>query len=368
MITQTQLSEILGVHQTTISGVVNNRADVRVSPETKRRILNAVKKYGYKPSLQAQILRQGKSGLVGVWNFVGQGPISTEKRIRTVRALQESGFRPIGNEVFDLSHAVESLELLIDLKVEGLILKSVPHSIAKQFREVLQGAGLPAVSIDGVPFPGIPRIHSNKALGMEALTIALIEQGYRRLALLPRWSEEQEMSPVRKFSHPHEMIRGFEMAVAKNRDRLEQVEIIRRVLPKPDLSIGKDFSYGRMLMEQIIAERKELPQVLLCNDDEWALGAISACFDAGLRVPHDIAIAGFDNIQAGQFSPIPLTTVSQPTGEMAEKAVEILRRLIAGEKDLPESIAVEPCEVILRKSTGRIAADALVSRGGAEDF
>ncbi|HWL53469.1 MAG TPA: LacI family DNA-binding transcriptional regulator [Chthoniobacteraceae bacterium] len=352
MITQTQLSAILGVHQSTISGVLNDRPKVRASPETRRRILEAAEKYGYKPSLHARTLRQGRSGLVGVLNFVGIGATSAEKQMRTVQALQESGFRPVVNEVFDVSHAVESLELLMELKVEGLVLKSVPHSIAGRLWEVVRKESFPVVAMDGASLPGLPWIHAKKHLGMRELTLYLIEQGYRRLALLPRSGEEDAAMPPNIYSHPNELIRGFQMAVEASADRLEEVEVIRRVLPKVGAPYEQAFHHGRILTEQLIAERKTLPQVLLCNDDDWALGAMSACFEAGLRVPGDVAITGFDNTRAGQFSPIPLTTVSQPADAMATKAVEVLRKLIGeGRKPTRRSIAVDGCEVVARKST-----------------
>jgi len=355
VITQKELSEILGVHQTTISGVLSRRPGVRVSPETRRRILEAVEQYGYKPSLQARILRQGRSQLIGVLNFM-PGNQGLEKMLRTVEMLQEKGFSPLVNEIFRPERAMESLQLFLDLKVSGVILKSLPRPIADQLKKVLLEMPVPAVCVEGAYIEGLPWVYPDKAGAMEELTLGLIGKGYRRLALMPSWKAGSV--PVPNYSHAQELTRGFQAAVEKSVHRLESVEIIRKlVVSQENDPSERNFCNGRETTRQLIAERRNLPEVLICNDDPWALGAMTACFEAGIKVPAEIALTGFGNSQAGRFSPIALTTVNQPLGEMIRRAVSILCAAIeARTKPEPGMIKVPPCEVIYRQST-RVVTD-----------
>jgi len=350
VITQKELSEILGVHQTTISGVLNQRSNVRVSPETRRRILDAVEQYGYKPSLQAKILRQGRSQLIGILNF-RPGNMGLEKMLRTVETLQDKGFSPLINEVFRPDRAMESLQLFLDLKVSGVILKSIPREIALQLKEVLVEMPVPVVSMEGAYIEGLPWVYPDKAGGIEELTLGLIEKGYRRLALMPSWDEGR--TPLPDYSHAHEVTKGFQAAVEKSRHRLKSVEIIRKMMiSDPSDKEVQLFNRGREITRQLIAERRELPEVLVCNDDQWAMGAIAACFEAGIKVPDEVAITGFGNSLVGLISPIGLTTINQPSREIVQKAVSILCAAIeARTKPEPEIIKIPHGEVIYRQST-----------------
>ncbi len=351
VITQKDLSEILGVHQTTISGVINKRADVRVSPETRKRILDAIKKYGYKPSLQAQILRQGKSKLIGVLNF-RPGMMGVEKHLKLVEGLQEKGFSPLINEVFSPDRAIESLQLFLDLKVSGVLLKSMPRDIGEALKEKLLTMPVPVVSVEGAYIEGLPWIYPNKRVGMEALVLHLVKSGYRRLTMLPYWGFSTVSAP--DYSHSTELIRGFQAAIDQVRDSVERVEIINRMYPSIDApsSFERSYELGKLSTRELLAERKELPDVLVCNDDQWALGAMSACFDAGIKIPEEIGITGFGNHIVGQFSPIPLTTIDQPIAEIADKAVNMLCQRIAHPAKLfPAITEVSRALIVARQST-----------------
>jgi LacI family transcriptional regulator len=96
------------------------------------------------------------------------------------------------------------------------------------------------------------------------------------------------------------------------------------------------------------------PDAILCSNDYLAIGAAAACADAGLRVPDNIAVTGFDNINMGAYLPgAPLTTVAQPSEQMAKKAVEILLALIrkASREHLQMSVEL-PCSLVVRASCG----------------
>jgi LacI family transcriptional regulator len=116
-----------------------------------------------------------------------------------------------------------------------------------------------------------------------------------------------------------------------------------------------------------IVKRVIPPEVVLCSNDDWAIGALTACGEAGARVPEDIAITGFDDSPIGRFGMVPLTTVAQQPQLMASQAVEILVRKIRGESmQSEEPVLKTPCQVVVRRScgcAGRSASATLVTRG-----
>jgi DNA-binding LacI/PurR family transcriptional regulator len=99
-----------------------------------------------------------------------------------------------------------------------------------------------------------------------------------------------------------------------------------------------------------IVSRSKRPTAIFCNNDEMAAGAISAIFEAGLKVPEDISVAGFDNIPLSRQIWPPLTTVEQPISEIAEKATKHLIALLRGEE--VECLHCDiPTRLVIRKST-----------------
>lgn len=100
-------------------------------------------------------------------------------------------------------------------------------------------------------------------------------------------------------------------------------------------------------------KRAHRPEAVACSNDDWALGALTACAEAGARVPADIALTGFDNILVGNYGAVPLTTVAQPIEQMTNKAVELLVKQVRGEKlSASEELVKMPCQLVVRHSCG----------------
>jgi DNA-binding LacI/PurR family transcriptional regulator len=110
---------------------------------------------------------------------------------------------------------------------------------------------------------------------------------------------------------------------------------------------------GRRLASQLLAAPGPRPEVLVCQNDDWAHGALAACAAAGLRVPEEIAVTGFDGSPLSAGGLAPLTTVVQPCREMAIRAVELLLGRIRGKArgGVPREIKL-PCQVLVRQSCG----------------
>jgi LacI family transcriptional regulator len=98
---------------------------------------------------------------------------------------------------------------------------------------------------------------------------------------------------------------------------------------------------------------------VLCPNDDWAMGMLAACAEAGLRVPQDVAVTGFDGMRYAQYGTVPLTTAAQPLEEMARYAVDLLVRMIHGHQPAESEMRVSmPCRIVVRNSTGGVARSA----------
>ena len=104
----------------------------------------------------------------------------------------------------------------------------------------------------------------------------------------------------------------------------------------------------------MLLERKHAFTALFAYNDASAIGAIRAIREAGLRVPEDVSVVGFDDIQAAMFHSPALTTVRQPLHRMGEIAAKILLDRLDGQEDWPKQVAVQP-ELVVRESTAKAA-------------
>jgi len=112
------------------------------------------------------------------------------------------------------------------------------------------------------------------------------------------------------------------------------------------------YRVSKEMMQGVLAE-KCMPDAVICGDDEWAIGAMAAAREAGLRIPQQIAFTGYDNTSQGKYIDVPLTTVAQPSKAMAGRAVAILLAMIHKENigRIPH-LTQFPCELIIRRSCG----------------
>ena len=114
--------------------------------------------------------------------------------------------------------------------------------------------------------------------------------------------------------------------------------------------MGDVFYRPGYLGMKALLERGELPEAVLCGNDQWAHGALRACHQAGVRIPRDLALTGFDNDPVGEYGATPLTTMDHPSEEIAHQAVDCLLRMIQeGRKPSAGTISVRG-KLIVRDS------------------
>ncbi|MFE2580668.1 LacI family DNA-binding transcriptional regulator [Streptomyces sp. NPDC059378] len=321
-----------GVSVATVSRVLNDHPSV--SPTARERVLAAVGELGYRPNAVARSLRTDRTRTLGLVISDVLNPYFTE----LARFVEEEA-RALGYSVI-IGNADERpglqdhhVRTLLDRRIDGLLV-SPTDGCSPLMLEVAR-AGTPMVFVDRwIPGVDVPVVRSDGQAAIEALVAHLYGLGHRRLAII---------------AGPAATTTGRER-IGAFRDALAAYD-----LPLPDAYIGQgDFQAesGRRATEGFL-DLPEPPEVVFAADNLMALGALDAIRDRGLRVPHDIALAAFDDIPWFVHTDPPITAIAQPTGELGRAAVRALIDRIEGRT--PESVTL-PARLVVRRSCGESPA------------
>jgi LacI family transcriptional regulator len=328
-----QLAEHLGLSPATVSIAMNGGPNSGLAAETQRTIRKAAREMGYRPNYLARWLRTRKSCILGV--IIPE--VSQGYTVLVLRGLEDY---LVGTEYFYFAASHHNRpELLeeyaykfLDRAVDGLIVISAPWElqldvpvVVVSSRQVAKGAI--HVSID----------HDYAAeLGLRHL----MELGHRRIAVMKgpdnipdseaRWKAISAAASKLGLSIPAKLVRTIEPAIPS--DPSLGYEVARKLLDS-----GESFT------------------ALWAFNDITALGAISAFQDRGLRVPQDVSVLGFDDIEAAGLQRPGLTTIRQPLAEMGRLAGEAMVAALAGKPPGPQ-LVVRP-ELVVRESTAAPSAE-----------
>ncbi|RCG20099.1 LacI family transcriptional regulator [Sphaerisporangium album] len=297
-----------GVSISTVSLVLNSPA--RVSAGTRRRVLDAVDALGFVPKTDAVARARRGVGRIGV---VGPHTSYATVARRVNGVLAAVAGRPLEVVLFDQeSAATSSSPLLAGLPVtgrlDGLLVVSLP--LEDGAAERLTGLGLPAVLVD-VRHPGFDSVHADDKAGGRLVAGHLLARGHRRLGFL---GEAQRtgayVSPSRR------RLDGFRAALAEAGHGLPGGDVrftVHGVGPAAEAAAA-------------MLAGPERPTAVFAGDDVLAAGVVKAARGLGLRVPDDVAVAGFDDGELAEA--LELTTVRQPLEESGRAAMErLLQRL-----------------------------------------
>jgi DNA-binding LacI/PurR family transcriptional regulator/signal transduction histidine kinase len=191
---------------------------------------------------------------------------------------------------------------------------------------------LPIISI-AMALEGIPAVLVDNATGVrEAITHLVAVHGFRRIAFIrgPATSTEAE-----------ERFRAYREALAAHRLPFDEDLVTEGNYLAPA---------GAAAVRRLLDERKTRFDAIVSANDEMALGAMAEFRERGMRIPDDISVVGFDNVEEARFAAPPLTTIRQPLYAQGRKATEMLLDLLAG-KDIPQTVVL-PTELVIRQSCG----------------
>tara|TARA_R110001632_G_scaffold33474_3_gene85787 strand:+ start:98046 stop:99062 length:1017 start_codon:yes stop_codon:yes gene_type:complete len=325
-----QVAALAGVSVATVSRALQQPE--RVSPKTRSKVMVAVNEVGYKPNLMAVKFRSGKTH-----NLVALVPtVANVFFARVISGMQIAAAKrgyvillanTLGDESIEASYAkmvqTSQADGLIQLRAHNPFDSSInkPGELLPMVNacEVMNDINCPVVTLD------------NRAAA-KAMTLHLIELGHRRIALI----KGPQSSPL-----TCERLAGY-------RDALNEAGLIF----DDSLLYPGNFTLqsGHDAANEILTNDNR-PSAVFCENDETAIGAMQCFKQAGLRIPQDISIAGFDDISFSAFCDPPLTTIAQPAEEFGQTAVSLLVDLLEGKITKAPKV-IMPFELILRASTG----------------
>lgn len=319
-----------GVSTATVSRVLNTPSMVR--PELRGRVQEALRMLGYVPHGAARALASRRSRSVGVL----VPTLGTSIFARGVEALQnrlgEAGYSLlVANSQYDLDKELAEVRGLLERGIDGLAL--VGNERVPETRTLLRQSGVPVVityvseGADGLPAVGIDNFRA-----MYELTRHLFDLGHRAFGIV---------------SGPYA---GNDRIRARRQGALTC--LAHRDVPVPPqgmVDVPYRMESGREALRRLVATYPAVT-ALVCTTDVLAIGAIAEARDLGLRVPQDLSIAGFDDLEFASYLDPALTTVRVPTEEIGRHAADLLLELMrSGEAAMP--MAFEGT-VVIRRSTG----------------
>lgn len=328
------LADRLGLSPATVSLVMNRSAVADSIPqETKDRIFAAAAKYHYRPNFVARSLRTQRSFMIGVLvPEVSEGYASMVMSGIEDHLLREGYFYFVASHRHRADLIDEYPKLLLARSVDGLIAVDTPWTHER--------LPIPVVTISGHnESKGVTNILLDHQLAAGMALEHLVRQGHQRVAFI----KGQEFSSDTEVRWKAIVETAARLMLKINPKLITQ---LRGDQPTPDL--------GYHVTQKLLAKSEPFTALFSFNDIS-AIGAIRALREAGIRVPEDVSVVGFDDIPGAAFQNPSLTTVRQPLRKMGVIAAEhLLQRIARPNSDsFPRLITVEP-EFIVRKSTGPV--------------
>jgi DNA-binding LacI/PurR family transcriptional regulator len=332
------VAQLAGVSIRTVSNVVNDYP--YVTAEMRERVKRAIKELNYKPNMSARYLRKGRTGIITYalpdlsnvyFSEIGNAVITAaEARSYTVLIDHTMGKR--ANE----RHVVQGLTPHL---IDGVIMSPFalePEDLQPQDGSipiVLLGDRIYEVPYDHVTFDNITTAR--------LATQHLISIGRRRIAAIG----------VQETEHAHETetsrlrLRGYLEALEQAGLPCDPQLIVR------GLSIFSRHNGARAMRRLLSLDTP--PDAVFCFNDHLALGVMRAIHEAGYRIPEDIAVVGFDDIEDGRYAVPSLTTIAPDKEKIGDLAVAFLLGRIDGTRTGPPERIEVPCHLIVRESTAR---------------
>jgi LacI family transcriptional regulator len=334
------LAEHLELSQTTVSLVLNNSPSAKsIPPETRTRVIEAAERLNYRPNYFARSLRQSRSMSVGVLAPDLSEGYFTRVMSGVVEELSQAHY-------FFFTACHDWKRELIEQYPRMLVERAVDGFLLLNTQADNIDVPVPVVAISAhIPLQNVTNIVLDHHSAVEQALVHLFELGHRNIAFMrgPRAIPDSE------FRWESIQTVAREMGL-----HIDPAHVIRIDAAGWSMKTGYHPmapEIGYKPMEALLEKSRDFTAIF-CFNDIAAIGAIRALRDAGISVPNDVSVVGFDDILSAAYSTPSLTTVRQPLFEMGKRGAEVLLDRIANrEKEYPAEIVVVP-ELVVRESTG----------------
>ncbi len=334
--TSQDVAKRAGVSRTTVSFVLNNVEGAAISVDTKQRVMQAAIDLGYFPDAAAQTLASGRSSTIGLVMNRSPHQIVSDTYITQVldvlvEEVRQHGMRLMLEIIEDDRPAETYLDLVRSKRIDGIIFSGPRFD--DEALNALNEDGFPTIIMGSVPDSPFCCVDVDNRTAACQATTHLVGLGYREIACITNASSIYTAAVDR--------LKGYQDALAE-----ASIPYDERLVRYGDFS--PESGYERM---RSILEDGPRPRAVFVASDVVAIGAIAAIHEAGLRIPEDVALVGFDDVPISRYLDPPLTTVHLPAREMSRLACSMIMELIQGETP-PEGQVLLKTNLVIRKSCG----------------
>lgn len=307
------VAKVAKVSTATVSRCLNSPD--QVSQKTRERVMQAVENLGYSPNFAARVMAARRTFTIGAIIPTMENAIFA----RGLQVFQEELHRKgytllVASSAYSTELENEQVRALVARGADGILL--IGHDRSAEIYSFLAKQKVPALIAwtyaDDAP---LPTIGFDNYQAMRALTQLIINEGHRRIALISGATSGNDRASQR--------LAGFQAALREA--GLEPAGVIE---------VGYGVETGARAFEGLMAQETP-PSAVMCGNDVLAAGALRSARKLGLRVPEDVSVTGFDDIELARIVDPALTTVHVPHREMGRKAAHALIALVEGQKDVP---------------------------------
>ena len=326
-----QVAQLAGVSTATVSRTINGSD--KVTPETAEQVRKAIQTLRYFPNTNAQALGSGRSSLYGLIISDITNPFFPE----LVKSFEDLAIKNgldilVSNTDYDPQRTEHCIARLLQRKVDGVAIMTT--EMESGLIEEFSRRQIPLVFLDTArPQRNVGTVNVDYATGIDAAIEHLHTLGHRRIAFIR--GSSQHKSPQLRLEAFKKSMRARKLALAAS-----------------DVVAGDHTMEGGFAAMQQLLAHKQAPQAVICSNDLTAMGALGAIHRAGLRVPKDISLVGFDDITMSAYTEPPLTTVHLSRSEIARAAFTALYH--HGERGHKREQVIQP-SLVIRGTTAQPA-------------
>ncbi len=314
-----------GVSPSTVSRALHNHP--HISKKTGARIHRLAQEMSYTPSLLARSLVTQDTATIGLVITYTSDPFLA----RLVTGVEETA-RSCGYSIFlsssyrDYDRELEVVRSFHERRTNGIIITG--SQIDTDYADLYDRFPLPIVLINCRKYPY--SVSADKRSGAKQAVEHLIQLGHRRIAFVSNQSVHTN----------HDRLTGYRQALRKH-----DIPIDNSLIVAGDGMLEGGARAGLQLLNL-----SQPPTAIFCFNDMTAVGVLTALGEAGLQVPRNCSVVGFDDLEISAYYGPPLTTIRQPCYRMGQAAMRMLLQLIRGESDVQAEVL--PTELVVRQSTG----------------
>ena len=337
-VTSQDVADLAGVSRTTVSLVLNDVKGFKITEQTRQKVRDAAEQLGYIPNATAQALATRRAKAIGLVMTRSPHHIASDSFLPQIlsgllKVVKGHQLRLLIESVEPEHQDREYLELVRAKHIDGMILLTprIDDTALRRLEEIdtftvvmgkLADSNLYSVDVDN-------QLAARKA------TQYLTDMGHTRIACIAN-------API-SYTSAYERVLGYKDALVE-----------AGITPDDEMIFYADFDpqSGFERMKSLLASGQEFTAVFVASDTV-AMGAKAALREAGLRIPDDISIMGFDDIPWAKYSDPPLTTVSLPAQELASRACLLLLDLMRGSDPVEKNLVLDT-ELVVRRSCRKL--------------